>query len=62
MTNVDCIVTESGTIYATITKGLEINLVGIGVPRGGTEGQMLVKVDDQDYNTMWTSVIDGGTF
>ena len=62
MTNVDCIITEGGTINATITKDLEINIVGIGVPKGGTAGQFLMKIDDSDYNTQWTINIDGGTF
>ena len=37
---------------------------GVGVPEGGTAGQMLVKVDDSNYNTEWkdaTSVGGGGT-
>lgn len=72
MINIDCIISADGIINASInndlainanvTKDLAINLIGIGVPKGGTEGQMLVKADNQDYNTKWTSVIDGGTF
>lgn len=62
MIDIYCTVIEGGTIDSTIAKGLEINLFGIGVPKGGTEGQVLVKIDNQDYNTKWTSVIDGGTF
>lgn len=30
---------------------------GVGVPAGGTTGQVLAKVDDTDYNTQW---VDGG--
>lgn len=33
---------------------------GVGVPVGGTAGQVLAKVDGTDYNTAWTTVSGGG--
>lgn len=35
---------------------------GIGVPLGGTEGQILVKVDDTDLNTTWADNSAESTF
>jgi hypothetical protein len=37
-------------------------LPGPGVPGGGVTGQILTKTDNTDFNTEWTSIIDGGTF
>ena len=33
---------------------------GIGVPPGGTEGQVLAKADDDDYDTEWVDAPTGG--
>lgn len=33
---------------------------GVGVPAGGTTGQVLTKVDGTDYNTQWSDVSGGG--
>lgn len=33
---------------------------GVGVPTGGTAGQVLSKVDGTDYNTQWTTPSGGG--
>lgn len=33
---------------------------GVGVPSGGTTGQVLVKVDNTDYNTQWVTSSGGG--
>lgn len=33
---------------------------GIGVPAGGTAGQVLTKVDGTDFNTQWTTPAAGG--
>lgn len=33
---------------------------GVGVPAGGTAGQVLAKVDGTDYNTQWTTPSAGG--
>ncbi|MDO7848819.1 hypothetical protein Q5H92_20815, partial [Hymenobacter sp. M29] len=41
----------AGTAGATGTKGDP----GVGVPTGGTAGQILTKVTGTDYNTQWTS-------
>ncbi len=32
---------------------------GVGVPAGGTTGQVLAKIDNTDYNTQWTSAAGG---
>lgn len=34
---------------------------GVGVPSGGTAGQVLSKVDSSDYNTHWVAAGGGGT-
>ena len=34
--------------------------VGVGVPTGGTTGQVLTKVDNADYNTTWSTISGGG--
>lgn len=34
---------------------------GVGVPAGGTTGQMLAKVDGTDYNTEWVDAPSGGS-
>lgn len=34
---------------------------GVGVPIGGTAGQVLAKIDAADYNTTWTDVVVGGS-
>jgi hypothetical protein len=35
--------------------------IGIGVPAGGTIGQILLKNSSDDYDYSWTDIIDGGT-
>lgn len=34
---------------------------GTGVPTGGTAGQILLKNSSDDYDYVWTDVVDGGT-
>lgn len=34
----------------------------IGVPVGGTVGQVLAKNSSIDYDTVWTDLIEGGNF
>jgi len=34
---------------------------GVGVPAGGTAGQVLSKIDGSDYNTQWTDSAGGGS-
>ena len=34
---------------------------GVGVPTGGTVGQVLAKIDSTDYNTEWVTQSGGGT-
>lgn len=33
---------------------------GVGIPEGGTAGQILAKVDDENYNTEWVDAPSGG--
>lgn len=42
-----------------ITKGPQ-GVAGVGVPVGGTAGQVLSKTDGTDYNTQWVDVASGG--
>lgn len=35
---------------------------GVGVPTGGTAGQVLSKIDSADYNTEWTTPQSGGGY
>lgn len=35
---------------------------GVGIPPGGTTGQMLVKTSDEDYGTQWTDPPGGGSW
>lgn len=35
---------------------------GVGVPAGGTTGQVLTKVDGTDYNTQWSDVSGGDPY
>lgn len=47
----------------TITRspiGLQ-GVPGLGFPIGGTEGQVLAKESDTDYDTTWTSLLVGAT-
>ncbi len=43
----------SETIQLTLKSGM--GPAGKGVPAGGTAGQVLAKIDGNDYNTQWTS-------
>lgn len=38
----------------------EDGAVGVGVPSGGTTGQVLAKIDATDYNTQWVNQSGGG--
>lgn len=57
----------SGTTTATLTNGQDgapgqpgqDGADGVGVPAGGTAGQVLTKVDGTDYNTEWTTPYTG---
>lgn len=44
---------RQGTTTATVRDG-EDGTPGVGIPAGGTAGQVLSKVDGVDYNTAWT--------
>ena len=37
-------------------------LDGVGVPTGGTTGQVLAKIDGTDYNTQWVTSSGGGSY
>ena len=43
-----------GTVYASVGGG------GIGVPTGGTTGQVLAKINNTNYNTQWVNPSSGG--
>ena len=50
-------------ISATLSTSLAIQISGtngVGVPAGGTAGQVLSKVDGTDYNTEWVTPSGGG--
>lgn len=47
---------STGTTLATSARGP----AGVGVPPGGTAGQVLKKVDGEDYNTEWEDESGGG--
>ena len=51
------IVTSSNPVVEVSAGGLP-GKNGEGVPTGGSAGQVLAKIDDDDYNTEW---IDAGT-
>lgn len=54
--------TDNTTSTFTVTNGQNgtNGTNGVGVPTGGTAGQVLSKVDGQDYNTEWTTPSGGG--
>jgi hypothetical protein len=47
---------DTGTAGTNGTNGTN----GVGVPVGGTAGQVLSKIDGTDYNTQWTTPSVGG--
>lgn len=61
--------TANGDVYQKITGTwtLEANIIGptgatgIGVPAGGTTGQVLGKNSNTDYDTYWTTPTTGGS-
>lgn len=50
-----------GTTTATISDGTngQDGQDGVGVPTGGTQGQVLAKIDGTDYNTEWVTPSGG---
>jgi hypothetical protein len=54
--------TFDGTDYATVEDLADYAPVGSGVAEGGTEGQVLLKVDGTDYNTVWADNSAESTF
>jgi hypothetical protein len=46
----------NAVVYATATA----DDLGVGVPEGGTTGQVLAKVSDDDYDTDWVDQSGGG--
>jgi hypothetical protein len=51
----------SGTISNwNLTVGGNLGTSGVGVPTGGTAGQVLSKIDGTDYNTQWVTPASGG--
>jgi hypothetical protein len=53
----------SGTSGTSGSNGLDgtSGTSGISIPAGGTSGQILAKVDNDDYNTQWIDAPTGGT-
>lgn len=55
---------SSITVIQTTTQVVEIQSsvgpAGVGVPAGGTAGQVLAKIDAADYNTEWVVPASGG--
>lgn len=54
--NADVIVLDGVTISATVGAD---GAPGVGVPTGGTAGQVLSKIDGTDYNTQWVAQSGG---
>jgi hypothetical protein len=51
----------SGTISSwNLCVGGSLGSAGVGVPTGGTTGQVLSKVDGTNYNTQWVTPTSGG--
>ena len=46
---------KGGTTTATITDGQD-GQDGVGIPSGGTQGQVLSKINSTDYNTEWVNI------
>lgn len=52
---------EAGNPYFYIDEGILIKgSDGVGVPAGGTDGQILAKDDSTDYQTKWINAPSGG--
>lgn len=54
------LVIEIGAMGPPGPQGIQ-GAAGVGVPVGGTAGQVLAKVDGTDYNTAWSSVAGGSS-
>lgn len=39
-------------------QGVPLQVTGVGVPKGGKSGQILVKKSDDDYDTYWADLKD----
>jgi hypothetical protein len=55
-TAVDVVLSSSTVLVESSTTGLQ----GVGVPAGGTAGQILSKIDGTDYNTQWSGALGLG--
>jgi hypothetical protein len=53
-------VTESTSVASTVTTGGKGD-PGIGIPTGGTTGQVLAKSSDSSYDTLWSTPATGVT-
>ena len=58
----ESIETPSASDFTGLWKKYKGNdgINGVGVPSGGTTGQVLMKSDETDYNTVWGNVSGGG--
>jgi hypothetical protein len=48
------VVIQQAAAPVVVTVGLQ-GPPGVGVPDGGTTGQVLAKINDTDYNTGWVT-------
>lgn len=65
MDNVEIIVTDNGVDITVSDPTVDISVTqgqpGVGVPAGGTTGQVLAKINSADYNTQWVTSSSSGT-
>ncbi len=58
--NVDAVLRSGKMVLTATAVGGEAGPAGEGVPTGGTDGQVLVKASDTDYDTEWVTMASGG--
>ena len=57
---------SNGDMQVSVSSSLILSIVlkdnngGVGIPAGGTTGQILGKIDGDDYNTQWIDAPTGG--
>jgi hypothetical protein len=65
MDNVEIIVTDNGVDITVSDPTVDVSVAqgqpGVGVPAGGTTGQVLSKINATDYNTQWVTPSTSGT-
>ena len=63
----DKTITIKANIPTVVLNISKMGTQGIGVPRGGKEGNLLVKKSDKNFDTIWTDklnniIMDAGDF